>query len=144
MIVLDTNVLSELMRPKPTAEVVAWIASQPASLLYTTTITEAEVFSGIRLMPDGGRRSELLATARGMFDEDFAGRVLPFDSEAAQAFAAIVAARRSAGRGFRFPDAQIAAIAASHHASVCTRNVDDFESCGIEVVNPWDFPLAVS
>ena len=88
MIVLDTNVLSELMRPKPFAQVVAWVALQPAAELFTTAITEAEIFYGIELLAKSKRRDSLLAAAEKMFTEDFAGRILGFESEAARHFAA--------------------------------------------------------
>lgn len=137
MIVLDTNILSELMKPKPALTVIDWIALQPIPSLFTTTITEAEIRYGIDLMAAGRLRQELSAAADGMFREDLAGRVLPFDSAAALDFATIASTRRAAGRPIAQFDAQVAAIARSRGAAVATRNVGDFIGCGIDVINPW-------
>jgi len=111
MIVLDTNVLSELMRPKPSTRVVTWVANQPAAELFTTSITEAEIFYGIELLTRGKRREALLAAAEAMFTEDLAGRIFAFDSDAARVFSKIAAHRRALGRPINHADAQIAAIA---------------------------------
>ena len=140
MIVLDTNVLSELMRPKPSARVVAWIAQQPAADLFTTAITEAEIFYGIELLATGKRRDALLAAAEGMFTEDFAGRVLAFESDAARHFARIAAQRRARGRPISHADAQIAAIASAHGARLATGNGPDFSDCDITLIDPWREP----
>jgi hypothetical protein len=137
MIVLDTNVLSELMRPKPSARVVAWVAKQPAVELFTTAVTEAEIFYGIELITKGKRRAGLLAAAEAMFAEDFMGRVFAFESYAARAFSEIAAHRRALGRPISHADAQIAAIARARGAKLATRNVADFEDCGLEVLDPW-------
>jgi len=138
MIILDTNVLSELMRPKPSPQVAAWVAKQPATELFTTSITEAEIFHGIELLTKGKRREGLLAAAEAMFAEDLAGRVLGFESDAARAFSRIAVDRRSLGRPVSHADAQIAAIARVRRAALATRNIEDFEDCGIAVVNPWN------
>lgn len=138
MIVLDTNVLSELMRPAPSETVLRWVAGYPAASLFTTTVTQAEILFGLALLPDGRRRSDLLAAARQMFAEDFAGRVLPFDTAAATAFAPIAAGRRQKGRPTGAFDAQIAAIASSRGAALATRNGADFLDCGLSLVNPWE------
>ena len=111
MIILDTNVLSELMRPKPSPRVVAWVAKQPATEIVTTSITEAEIFYGIELLTKGKRREGLLAAAEAMFAEDLAGRIFGFESEAARVFSKIAAHRRALGRPISHADAQIAAIA---------------------------------
>ena len=137
MIVLDTNVLSEVMRPVPAAEVLHWFARHAASSLYTTTITQAEILYGLELMPKGKRRSALQSRADEMFQEDFADRVLPFDTDAARMFARIAGARRASGRPIAQWDAQIAAIARSRGATLATRNTADFEHCGITLLNPW-------
>ena len=137
MIVLDTNVVSELMRPDPTSNVVDWVAGQAAPNLYLSTISEAELRYGVEILPAGERRNRLLEEVEGMLREDFAGRILPFDSAASQAYAVIAAARRAAGRPINHADCQIAAIARCRGASVATRAVDDFEGSGIEVINPW-------
>lgn len=138
MIVLDTNVVSELMKSAPDAAVARWIAEQQATTLYTTSITQAEVLHGILLLPAGKRRTALEAAAEAMFDKDFGGRVLPFGSEAARAYAHIAAQRRRSGRPISHFDAQIAAITRTARAAVATRNVGDYEDCGIKVMNPWD------
>jgi hypothetical protein len=137
MIILDTNVLSELMRAKQDAHVAAWLQSVTLADAYTTSTCESEVFYGIELLPAGKRRAALEAAAAGLFDVDFAGRVLSFDSDAARAFGAIAAARRQAGRPIGELDAQIAAIARVHGATLATRDVQDFEGCGVKVVSPW-------
>jgi toxin FitB len=137
MIILDTNVLSELMRVKPSSRVVAWVTEQPATELFTTSITEAEIFFGIELLTRGKRREGLLAAAEAMFAEDLAGRVFGFDSEAARMFSRIAADRRAIGRPISHADAQIAAISRVRRAKLATRNVEGFEDCGLEVVNPW-------
>jgi predicted nucleic acid-binding protein len=137
MIVLDTNVLSELMKPAPSEPVVAWVASQPTQSLYTTSITEAEILHGIMLLPSGRRRRAFETAAREMFREEFAGRVLSFGSDAALPYARIAVERRRGGRPISHFDAQIAAIARSAGATLATRNVSDFEGCGVEIVNPW-------
>lgn len=137
MIVLDTNVLSEAWRPTPSSRVMGWMRSQPATALFTTTITEAELFYGIALLPDGKRRRSLASVVSLVFAEDLAGRVLPFDSAAAREYAEIAATRRRAGRPISEADAQIAAIARSRGAAVATRNVEDFAGCGLVVVSPW-------
>jgi hypothetical protein len=136
MIVLDTNVLSELMKPEPAAPVVRWTATQPAALLYITSITLAEVMHGILRLPKGKRRTALEA-AEAMFAEEFPGRILAFGSEAAHPYAEIVSERSRAGRPISHFDAQIAAIARTHGADLATRNVNDFAGCGVRIINPW-------
>jgi hypothetical protein len=138
VILLDTNVLSELMKPAPAERVVRWVAAQPAASLYTTSITQAEILHGILLLPAGRRRSALEAAAEAMFKEDFAGRILAFDSDAARAYARIAVDRRRAGRPISHFDAQIAAIARSAGAEIGTRNVADYEGCGVKLIDPWD------
>jgi toxin FitB len=137
MILLDTNVISELMRGKPSAQVVAWIEERPRSRLGITTITQAEILYGIELLPKGRRKHALLTTAQMMFSEDFRGRIFPFNSEAASAFAKIAAIRQTQGKPISQLDAQIAAIVQTVGAELATRNVTDFEGCGIKVQNPW-------
>lgn len=137
MIVLDTNGLSELMRPTPEERVMAWLSGQPVAGVFTTTITEAEILYEIRLLPSGKRGYGLEEAVAGMFREDFAGRVLSFDNAAAHAFAAIAADRRRVGKPISQLDAQIAAIGRSRGAELATRNAADFADCGLRVVNPW-------
>ena len=137
MIVLDTNVVSESLRNAPHPGVIAWLDAWPLDTLFVTAVTEAELRFGIELLPAGRRRDSLHAQVQGALREDFAGRILPFDSQAAQAYAVIAAARRAAGRPISHPDGQIAAIARSHGASLATRDVHDFQGCGIDVADPW-------
>ncbi|WP_372721992.1 type II toxin-antitoxin system VapC family toxin [Immundisolibacter sp.] len=137
MIVLDTNVLSELLRIAADPAVLRWVAAQAPGHLYTTALTRAEMLYGARLLPPGKRQQQLQASVVAMFDEDFANRVLPFDTVAADAYARIAADRRQAGRPMSQFDAQIAAIVLANRGELATRNVDDFEGCGVSVVNPW-------
>jgi toxin FitB len=139
MFVPDTNILPAMMSAKPVREVAAWVSGQPAETLFTAAVCQAEILAGLAIMPEGRRRLDLEAAARAMFDEDFAGRVLPFDTGAAVACADIFAARRRAGRPTATVDLMIASIALSQGASVVTRNVVDFEECGAAIVNPWAY-----
>lgn len=145
MIVLDTNVVSELMKPAPAKRVVDWVAVQPVQSLYLTSVTQAEILHGIALLPSGRRRRAIETAAAAMFREDFAGRILPFASEAAPLHARIAVDRQRAGRPISYFDAQIAAIARSTGAAVATRNIGDFEGCGVDLVDPWrDSTIEVS
>jgi toxin FitB len=137
MIVLDTNVVSEPLRPTPSAKVLEWMRSQPNAVLFTTTITEAELLYGIALLPQGKRRHSLESAVRQIFAVHLAGRILPFDSAAAREYADIAAMRLRSGRPISEADARIAAIARSRGAELATRNVADFDGCDVEVVNPW-------
>ena len=137
MFVLDTNVVSELMREVPRREVLAWVDARARRDLFLTAITEAEVRTGIAILPAGRHRRHLTRAADRFFREMFANRVLPFDAPAARTYAAIAAGRRAAGRPIGQFDCQIAAIACCRGASLATRNVRDFEDTGIEVLNPW-------
>lgn len=136
MIVADTNVVTELMRPEPAGAVVAWVRSQPAREVHTTAVTVAEVLYGIERLPDGRRKDLLARTAREVFDA-FADRVLPFDGAAAECYGAILAAREASGTPMSGFDAQIAAICASRSAEFATRNTSDFTGVGIDLVEPW-------
>jgi toxin FitB len=137
MIILDTNVLSELMKPKPATKVIDWMTGQPAARLYTTSITQAEILHGLMLLPPGRRRTALQAAATSMFAEDFGGRILGFGTDAAPPYAQIASDRRRAGRPIAHFDAQIAAIARFAGAAIATRNTADFDGCGVTVVDPW-------
>jgi toxin FitB len=137
MIVLDTNVVSEVMKPKPSALVLSWMAAHPREQLFITTISQAEILYGVRLLPAGRRRVALQADIDSMLSVEFAGRILPFDEQAASAFSHIAAERRTSGRPISDFDAQIAAITFSRGASIATRDTHDFEDCGIVVLNPW-------
>jgi predicted nucleic acid-binding protein len=136
MIVGDTNVLSEFARPSPEPSVVSWLSDQANSNLCTTTITEAELLAGIALLPPGKRKVELESFAAATLQR-FETRILPFDREAAQQYPGIIAARRAAGLSTGGTDCQIAAIARAYGASIATRNIRDFQHCGVEIINPW-------
>jgi toxin FitB len=137
MFILDTNVLSEAMAAQPAPPVAAWMSAQPPEHLFTASICQAEIIAGISVLPEGRRRQLLEAAARTMFHEDFAGRVLPFDGAATDAYGDLFAARRRAGRPGSMADLMIAAIARSLGAIVVTRDVGDFEHDGLTVVDPW-------
>ncbi len=137
MILLDTNVVSELMRDSPEPAVVAWLDDQPLGSLFVTAVTEAEIRVGVAFLPSGERRRNLADAVERAFGVLFAERILPFDSDAARAYAGIAAARRAAGRPISQADCQIAAIARSRSALVATRDIGGFAGCGIEVKNPW-------
>ena len=137
MIVLDTNVISELMRANPEQMVVDWFDAQPISSLSITTITKAEILTGIALLPDGRRKNNLLEFADNIFTSLFIEPVLVFDNNAVSAYAEIFAQRQALGRPISQSDCQIAAIARSHGAAVATRNMTDFEGVGVELINPW-------
>lgn len=138
MIILDTNIVSELLRPTPEPKVEAWLAAQDGGQVYLTALSEAELRYGVAILADGKRRDALAGAIDAMLREDFRDRILPFDSAAAEAYAAIAADRRGAGRPISQFDCQIAAIGRAQGATVATRNARDFEGCGIEVIDPWD------
>ena len=136
-IVLDTNVVSELLRVPPDPNVFDWAIRQEAETLFLSAVSEAELLYGVEIMPVGRRRERLLAVIENILRAKFAGRILPFDSEAARAYAEIAAARRMAGLPISQSDCQIAAIARSRGAAVATRDASGFEGCGVTVINPW-------
>ena len=136
MIVLDTNVLSEVVRLSPSPNVVSWLAEQAPLSVLTTAITQAEMLYGLGSLPAGKRRSILQAALEQIWGE-FSGRILPFDEDAARAFAKIVAARDALGRPMSQLDGMIAAIARSRGAALATRNVADFQGCGLRIIDPW-------
>ena len=137
-ILLDTNVLSELMRAEPSPEVLDWFARQQGASFFVCAITRAEILLGIALLPAGKRRDKLAETAEQMFAEDFAGRCLPFDDACATEYAVCVAARTHQGRAISTEDAQIASVAVVHGLSLATRNDKDFKGIhGLTVLNPW-------
>lgn len=138
MIILDTNVLSELTRLAPSPAVVAWARAQAPELIFTTTINEAEMLYGIAAMPDGRRRATLVRAVDAMLGTILAGRVLPFDRPAAVEYAAWASDRRRAGRTVAMADLLIAAIARARRASsIATRNISDFVDCGVPIIDPW-------
>ncbi len=136
MIVLDTNVISEAMKPAPNPGVRAWLNDQIAETLYLTSVTLAEMLFGIAALPAGRRRDGLTRTLDGLL-ELFGNRVLPFDTDAARYYGALAAAARTAGRGFPTPDGYIAAIAASRGFIVASRDTSRYEAGGLRVINPW-------
>lgn len=140
MFLIDTNVISELMRATPAPSVLNWFSTQDPSTLYLSAVTEAELRTGIAILPAGQRREGLKAALDATIAEDFEGRILPFDTDAAKTYADIASMRRAAGRPIADADCQIAAIARAAGATVATRNLRDFEGCGVDLVNPWGGP----
>lgn len=137
MIVLDTNVISELMHPRADRTVVAWIDEHPVDEVYLTAVTAAELRYGAARLPDGRRKADLINRVRLTIEEDFAGRILPFDDVAAAHYADIVVDRERRGLVISMADAQIAAICRSHSAELATRNTKDFARTGINLIDPW-------
>ncbi len=137
MFLIDTNVISELTRATPAPSVLSWFSNQDPSTLYLSAVTEAELRSGIAILPAGQRRDGLKAALDATIAEDFEGRILPFDTDAAKTYAEIASMRRAAGLPIADADCQIAAIARAAGAVVATRNLRDFEGCGVDLVNPW-------
>jgi predicted nucleic acid-binding protein len=137
MILLDTNVISEPLRPSPEARVSAWIDAQPLETLYLSTISVAELRSGVALMPSGKRRAALHEQLEKRVLPMFAGRVLPFDMACTNAYADLLARVRKAGGGIETADACIAAIALANGFIVATRDTNPFQAAGLDVINPW-------
>jgi predicted nucleic acid-binding protein len=138
MILLDTNVLSEMMKTRPDPNVVAWLDAQPGSELVICSVSVAEILYGIARMPNGKRKDLLAVGADTLFNKLFAGSILPFDADAAVHYAALVSASEAKGRAADMADGQIAAIARLNSAKVATRNTRDFEELGVTLVNPWE------
>jgi predicted nucleic acid-binding protein len=137
VIVLDTNVISELARQVPDSGVLAWLDALEISEVATTAITAAELRYGIARLPDGRRKRELSVVIRGILTEDFYGRVLPFDERASVRYAEVVTGREGRGRPIGVADAQIAAICREVGATLATRNTADFTETGVDLVDPW-------
>jgi toxin FitB len=137
MIILDTNVLSELSRQRPDPAVLAWLDSQPAGETATTAIAAAELLYGVARLPRGRRKAGLAEAVSGMLDDDLQGRIEAFDVAAAAHYAVIVVGRERAGHPIGTADAQIASICRKLQATLATRNIRDFTGTGIELVNPW-------
>lgn len=137
MIIVDTNVVSELMLPRPEPAVLVWVAGQLRSELFTTSVTKAEILYGIVILQPGRRKAGLAEAAERVFGVSFADRILAFDAAAAACYAEVAMMRRRAGKPISALDAQIAAIASAAGASVATRDVAGFEGCGVEIINPW-------
>ena len=137
MIVLDTNVVSELMRPVPNPAVLAWVDAQPDQDLWLSSVVVSELLYGLARLPSGARRAQLTQAVEEMLAEDFGGRVLAFDLPAAVVYADLVSTREQLGQPLAMADAQIAATCLAHGAQLATRNVRHFEALGLNWVNPW-------
>jgi predicted nucleic acid-binding protein len=140
MIVLDTNVISEALKPQPHRALQAWLDAQAVETLYLTSITLAELWFGIGVLPAGRRKTALEQAVEGL-NPLFEGRILAFDTNAARCYADRAVRARAAGQGLPTPDGYIAAIAAAHGYAVATRDTAPFKAAGVEVVNPWEFRL---
>ena len=137
MIVLDTNVVSELVRPAPSTVVMAWLDAQDSSDLVITALTAAEVRTGVALLPDGHRKQDIGLRMESLLTQTFAHFVLAFDIDSSAFYAQIVAARQRSGQPISTVDAQIASVCRQHEATLATRNISDFTATGIELINPW-------
>jgi predicted nucleic acid-binding protein len=136
VIILDTNVVSETMKPQPTPAVIAWLDRQVVDTLFLTSLTQAELLAGVAAMPDGQRRDRLASSLDATFSL-FDGRILPFDEPAARHYAQLAAATRQSGRGFPVPDGYIAAIAAARGFAVASRDASAFRAAGLQIIDPW-------
>ena len=136
MMLLDTNVVSEAIKPEPHPSVMAWLDAQAAETLFISSITVAELLFGIGALPDGKRKDMLAARIDGLLDQ-FVGRILPFDTSAARRYADLAVKTRAAGKGFPTPDGYIAAIAAAHGFAVASRDARAFNPAGLTVIDPW-------
>lgn len=135
--ILDTNIISEMMRPKPNASVLTWLNEQDAAQLFVATITIGEIFYGLEALPAGRRRQRLAASFEHLIRDAFDSRLLAFDETAARCYGSIMAARRKMGRPLGALDGQIAATALANRMTVVTRNTKDFADCGLDIVNPF-------
>jgi predicted nucleic acid-binding protein len=140
VILLDTNVISELMRPQPDATVLAWADDLDPGAVAITAMNEAEILHGLARLPEGRRRQQLQQSWDALAAELFAGRIWPFTSEAAHWYAEVLCRRERLARPMATADAVIAATALAHGVRLATRNIDDFAGIGLELVNPWDLP----
>lgn len=137
MIILDTNVVSELIRAVPDPGVRGWVNSRPSNQVATTAITAAELYHGVARLPVGQRRQRLAVGVSALLNDALRGRIVPFDERAARRYADVISGRERAGRPIAVPDAQIAAICRELGAVLATRNMKDFEETGVELVDPW-------
>ena len=137
MILLDTNVISELMRTEPSELILAWFKSNSNEQLVLSSITEAELLRGINILPEGRLKAFKSKLVSEFLLIDFAGLILPFESKAANHYAEIFASRKTLGRPISTFDCMIAAIAKANGSKLATRNISDFEQCGLEIINPW-------
>lgn len=137
-LLLDTNVVSELMRDEPSSALIEWFSQNNKQILFSCAVTKAEILLGIALLPEGKRKKALAKDAELTFAEDFTGECLPFDEVAAEYYAYVISMRKNIGRPIAMADAQIASIALSQNLAVVTRNTKDFEQIqGLTVINPW-------
>jgi hypothetical protein len=139
MIVIDTNIISEVMRPQPSPAVTNWLNAQNSNDLYMTSVTLAEIGYGLRVLPEGQRRWQLSSRFEQFVAQAFEERVLDFTATAARAYAEIMGHRKEMGQPMSLPDGQIAAIAHAAGFAVATRNIKDFQDCGLELINPFDY-----
>jgi predicted nucleic acid-binding protein len=137
MFVLDTNVISELIKPAPSLNVQDWLDQHAINLIFTTAITKAELHFGVLIHPDRKRREQLAIAIDEIFRSGFDTRILPFDSSSSEHYAEIASKRRLIGKPISNADAQIAAICRQHQMTLVTRNVNDFSECGISIINPF-------
>lgn len=140
MIVLDTNVVSEALKPGRNPAVIAWLDQQSAETLYLTSTSLAELLIGIAVMPDGKRKSTISAALDLLISRLFDTRILPFDHDAAMAYSQLLSAARAQGKAVSMPDRQIGAIASVHNFTVATRDVAPFQALGVPVIDPWRAP----
>ncbi len=138
MILLDTNILSELMKTEPNTKVVDWLNQQPTNQLFLSSITLAEISFGLIVLPDGNRKERLRLSFERFINIGFVNRILSFDASSSNAFAQVMLKRKQMGRPMSFQDGQIAAIALQHKLSLATRNTKDFELIGITIINPFE------
>lgn len=138
MIILDTNVISEVMRPQPNTQVMSWLKKYPVEELAITSISIAEISYGLKRLPVGRRRDSLQWRFQMFIDQGFSDRIFPFEERAAEIYADIIVDRKQQGKPIEVMDAMIASIALLKTATLATRNVSDFENCGLELVNPWE------
>jgi predicted nucleic acid-binding protein len=138
MILLDTNVISEIIKPSPSPAVISWLNEQDSATLYLSAIVLAEIGYGVEALPDGKRKQALSAAVETFVDRAFADRILAFDRDAAKLYGTLMADRRRAGQPLSAPDGQIAATASSHGFQLATRNIRDFTNCGLVLVNPFE------
>jgi predicted nucleic acid-binding protein len=137
LIILDTNVISEPLKPRPDAAVLRWLDRQSPATLYVTTISQAELLAGVAALPAGKRRTELRKVVEKGLTSLFANRILPFGERSAEAYAQVVTTANGAGNPIDFADAAIGAIAVEHNFILATRNVGDFKGTSVKLLNPW-------
>jgi predicted nucleic acid-binding protein len=137
LIIVDTNVISEPTHARPARQVLEWLDAQDPGTLYFTTVGLCEILAGVAILPAGRRRTLLAKSVERLIAEIFGGRILPYDVDAAEAYADVMARTRAVGHNLLFADAQIAAIASTRHWPVATRDVSPFKAAGLDVINPW-------